>query len=367
VIIWTGTHGNQSIEEENQLYVPILKNRSVEVSVLEDLLKIPLSEHTTPLVEIIQERVRSNSPSPFVEQLAKLLSQNPDRSQLFVDVPRLSAPSGIPSPVREFLIRANRDHSFWLSMLLSLAGLPGVVPVVSYNPLLVPGTELLDHISLLRRQFETLAFRLTAGTFPDVFPLIARDCIKEQDFVMLDIGSAGHTNPVLKSMYEAVRQQKGHIGYTSVIVHSPRRRELTNKSLEDGKPIVEIDNSLRDFFRVHHFDGFGDYAGITSDLPTTGGSISPAGVYYSFADNVFVGFRRHLRLSEFEEYIAPAIVASPYWQQYSPEHHERCPGCREILKISAGKQKGSSQAKWKGITMAHYIYAIDESMASGRV
>lgn len=56
----------------------------------------------------------------------------------------------------------------------------------------------------------------------------------------------------------------------------------------NGEPIASIDNSLKDMYSsstLNKFDGFGDYASIVASLPSSGGTISPAGVYYSNENN----------------------------------------------------------------------------------
>ena len=115
---------------------------------------------------------------------------------------------------------------------------------------------------------------------------------------------------------------------------------------------------------MNEFDGFGDYACIVASLPSTGGTISPAGVYYSNENNFFVAYTgRKPNLSEFPDYIAPSIVQSEYWTEYSNSHHENCPDCLEIDAIVSQKKSGKNQAQWKMITMLHYIYTMFETNA----
>lgn len=341
------------------MYLPILKNRSVEVDVLRNLVNLGLTQ-TYPMLELVQQKVRTNARQDYVDEVAELLDQT-ESFTMFVDIPKMNVPQNVPQPIREFLVNANRNPQFSLDILLRLKGVNGVIPVVSYNPRGLNVTDIVTQANLLRKSFNTLAFRVESSTFDQAFVSIST-LIRPGDYLIFDIGSASHINPWLKPIYSRIAKEKKNIGFTSIIINSPRTKEVTNLGLEDGKPILTIDNSLRDYYKTHHFDGFGDYAGITDDLPTGGGSISPAGVYYSYQDNVFIGFRRNKVLSEFEDYIAPQIVHSPYWKEYSDTHHNNCPGCHSIAQIVRGKESGKSQAKWKGITMAHYIYSIDENL-----
>lgn len=169
-----------------------------------------------------------------------------------------------------------------------------------------------------------------------------------------------------KEFKKNINTKKETFGFTSVIVNSNRPPDMYNKNIIDGEPIEEIDNSLLEMYKMnsYKFDGFGDYACITNVLPTSGGSISPAGIYYSIDNNFFVGYRgKTPSLSEFQQHIAPAIYKSEYWDEYSNHHHKNCPGCNKIKLIATGKESGKSQALWKGITMSHYIFAVDELLS----
>ena len=121
---------------------------------------------------------------------------------------------------------------------------------------------------------------------------------------------------------------------------------------------------LRQPYAMHKFDGFGDYACISAALPSTGGAISPVGIYYSNENNYFVAYKgRAPQLSEFPTYIAPRIIESEYWKEFSDTHHENCAGCKEIAEIVSGAKSGRNQAQWKMITMLHYIYTMFETSA----
>ena len=60
------------------MYVPILKNRTIEMSVLSQLAEIGVFNSTSvlPLVELIQEKTRSNNKNTILDDLAELLNVN---------------------------------------------------------------------------------------------------------------------------------------------------------------------------------------------------------------------------------------------------------------------------------------------------
>ena len=56
------------------MYVPVMKNRTVEVSVLRQLSMMGVFDNTViPMIELVQERTRSNMKNSFLTELADIL------------------------------------------------------------------------------------------------------------------------------------------------------------------------------------------------------------------------------------------------------------------------------------------------------
>lgn len=68
------------------MYVPVLKNRTVEMSVLSQLAGMGVFDNSNilPLVELIQERTRTNNKNTIIDDLSKLLNESPQMS-LMID------------------------------------------------------------------------------------------------------------------------------------------------------------------------------------------------------------------------------------------------------------------------------------------
>ena len=350
------------------MYVPVLKNRTVEVSVLSQLAEAGVfnGKDVVPLVELIQERTRSNNKNTFLDDLAKLLKENPCMT-LMVDFYKSTKLSSTTLAIRNYVSLSTRQMEFCITEALKLGEFADrVIPVVSY---LNEGFSF-DRISYetieYRKVFPRIAFRIKTQDFDTVFSNI-ENLLTENDIVLLDIESASHMNPVFKKIYKRIANCKKQKKIISVVVNANRPESLTNKAMINAEPIAQIDNSLKELYNtsiMNKFDGFGDYACIVASLPTTGGAISPAGVYYSNENNFFVAYKgRTAQLSEFPEYIAPNIVSSEYWKEYTDTHHDSCPGCQEILSIVRGDKSGKNQGQWKMITMLHYIYTLYEDRA----
>ncbi len=346
------------------MYIPIMKNRTVEVSVLTQLSELNVfGSNIIPMVEIVQEKTRSNAKTTFLQDLSDLLEKNPNM-RVMVDFFKSTKLRNTSDSIREYISKIVRQPNFIITELLQIK--PNVrkqiIPVVSYMSDDYSIPNLLKETEILRQYFSCIAFRFKPYDFNEIFKDVL-NLINDKDFVILDVGSAAYTSPVFKNIYRQISDNKRTKHYTSIVVNAHRPEDLTNSSMHDKEPIGEIDNSLKDLYHLPFmckFDGFGDYATISAALPTTGGAISPVGIYYSKENNYFVAFKgRKKVLSEFPEYIAPQILLSEYWNEYEDHgHHDRCPGCIEIEQIACGHKTGKNQAQWKMIAMLHYIYTL---------
>lgn len=346
------------------MYVPVMKNRTVEVSVLQQLSAMHVFDgNIIPLVELIQEKTRSNNRNTFIQDLCTILENAPDM-HMMVDFYKSTKLRNTTDAIREYVTMAIRIPEFGISKLVPLAEYSDrIVPVVSYLSESVSLERIAFEANQYRTYFPRIAFRVKVQEFEHVFSRV-EELISSQDYLILDIESASHMSPVFKKIYKRIADSKKKHGFTSVIINAHRPESLANKEMLDGEPIADIDNSLKELYSsayMSKFDGFGDYACISAALPSTGGAISPVGIYYSNENNYFVSYRgRAPQLSEFPLYIAPRIVSSEYWCEFSDEHHKTCPGCQEIADVVSGVKSGRNQAQWKMITMLHYIYTMFE-------
>lgn len=346
------------------MYIPIMKNRTVEMSVLQELSELNVFDREViPLIEMIQEKTRSNNRSVFLQDLSKLLQDSP-AMQVMIDFYKSTKLRSTTDAIREYVSMSVRYPDFSIEQAFQLQPYnKQVIPVISY----LAESKSLERISYeesrLRQAFHRIAFRIRIQEFDTVFSHV-ETFIRPSDYIILDIESASHTNPVFRKIYKRIYDSKKEHGFLSIIVNAHRPEDLTNVAMEDASPIAGIDNSLMEQYsnRPMYFDGFGDYACIAASLPSTGGTISPVGIFFSYENNFFIAYRGRVPLlSEFPEYIAPRIMQSEYWNEFSDDHHRLCPGCSEIKDIVHGVISGKNQAQWKKITMLHYIYTIWEN------
>ena len=342
------------------MYIPILKNRTIEVSVIKELLNTGLSNKTIPLFEVIQMKSRSYSVITYIQELQEIFTKHDH--PFFLDIPKLKITSSTAKPIQEFMTLVNRQKSYAFEQLILCKNIPGIIPVLSYSSKEdLTNIMLSKDIKKLHNEFDIIALRVTPAQYNkiDNFNSVL---FNKNDYLLLDIDDKVHTNPAFKKIYKDIQNIKKQKEINTFIINSNRPSSFYNKNIIDGEPIEEIDNSILEMYNIstYKFDGFGDYACIANALPTSGGAISPAGIYYSIDGNFFVGYKgRTPFLSEFNDYIAPSITASSYWKEFDKNHHRHCPGCKKIKDIADGAS-GKSQGMWKGITMSHYIYTVDQ-------
>lgn len=349
------------------MYVPILKNRSVEMNIINDFTTNRLwGSKIIPLLELVQEKVKTNAKETTIGDLKSLLTSY--RQTIFIDFYHSTKINNTQATIKDYLSKINRQPEFHIVEFQKLVSVSQyVIPVISYLselPITDIQSQIKTDVAQLRNSFSTLAFRIQSSNFEELSGLL-ESLLRKQDYLLLDLGHAPYSNPVFNMLWKKLANLKKEKNTTIIILNDNRPENLYNKNMKDQQPIPEIDNGLRDFYKFKNFDGFGDYAGITSVLPSTGGSISPAGVFYSKKENCFISFKGEAyKLSEFPEHIAPNIAKSLYWKEFSDLHHSTCPGCKKILQILDPNDKytGKSQAIWKGITISHYIYSIKEFM-----
>ncbi|MCX6299978.1 MAG: hypothetical protein NTY72_12900, partial [Bacteroidetes bacterium] len=139
-----------------------------------------------------------------------------------------------------------------------------------------------------------------------------------------------------------------------------------------GEIVYEADNSLLEMFSQQlHFNAFGDFAGIKKDDLTSGGTISPGFILYNPADNLYYGYRGTVKnLAEFETTIVPDVLASPVAAAIlaaNPDYlNDQNEGWNTLLRIQGG-ETGKSQAKFKKISIEHYLHCMRIAIAAGLI
>lgn len=340
-------------------YVPVLRYRQQEISSLKSLHP-HLSLKTLPLIEIVKEKFNSRSKGTFESEYTKSLKEF--SHPFMIDFPMyLSLTTRTQREVASFLRPIQSSPPQRLAKFRELKSLKNMIPVVSYNPRTAYTADtIVREAENLRTIFSRLAFRL----FIQGATLAISDITKVAvpgDIIIFDLDDAHHRNPALRPIYNSIANLGTNHGCSTVIVRTAIDQSITNVGLDNGQIVPQADNSLLSDYNSYGFHAFGDYAGVKKDPLQEGGTISPGFIYYSWSDNCYIGYNGLTRsLSEFEDHIAPSVVNSIYWRNYTNNHHATCPGCSIIQSIISGNESGKHQGKWKGISISHYIYTMEE-------
>lgn len=338
-------------------YVPVLRYRQEEKAAL---FSTKISSKIMPLIEIVKEIPNKRSQGDFESVHVKELSVL--ASPFIIDFPMyLPLTRSTITDVSKFLRPIQISQNSRIKHFLQLIKLKNMIPTVSYNPR-IPYAKghIINEERQLRNNFKRLAFRIFTQGFFGALSDVA-SILNPNDIIIFDIDDAPHGNPGLFSMYQNINNIGINSKCATVLIRAAIDQSLTNKGLIDNQIIIDADNSLLTEHRRYGFTAFGDYSGIKKDLLQVGGTISPGFIYYSWTNNCYIGYSGRIRiLSEFESHIAPSVLNSIYWGQYPSSHHVKCPGCQTILNIIKGITSGKSQAKWKRISMMHYLHTMEE-------
>ncbi|WP_160141604.1 beta family protein [Salicibibacter halophilus] len=342
---------------EDFTYVPVLRFREQERKALKS---VNMSNKMVPLIEMVSEKPRSNSKEDSIQHL---INETDGMEQIFIDIPiYLSVKRNTKESTIDFINRMKSDVNQRIGYYLDdrLVGEDRFIPVISYDPAIPFNETSLKQLEFsLRERYGRLGFRIYPTYFQEAFTSI-KDLLQKQDFLFFDVGEGNH-NTQNKRFHESLVKLASTKDATSIIIRSAVPKELTYTGLTNNEVVGSIDNSLLKDYTHFGYDAFGDYAGVKKDDITEGGRISPGYFLFSGEYNLFYGFKGEFnRPATFTSLLVPEIMDSKVWKTLSKNHKENCYGCRSIIEISENQRSGNAQSEWKGYTMAHYLYTLEE-------
>ena len=103
------------------MYVPVLKNRTVEMSVLTQLASIGVFDNANilPLVEIIQEKTRTNNKNTIIDDLSELLKETP-RMSIMIDFLKSTKLNNTTDAIRNYVTQSTRQAEFCIEEMRKL-------------------------------------------------------------------------------------------------------------------------------------------------------------------------------------------------------------------------------------------------------
>ncbi len=344
-------------------YVPTFRSRQQENILLREY---DFGNEIYPMIEIIKEfdRKRPDDKQQSFKEVYTDLINDINADRVFVDLPLyLKERASMKLEVFEFsrFIISNRERRTEKIVDLSQFG-EKVIPVVSsYFNKTGEKNSVQSQVSVLRKHFKSIGYRVLYNFFNDDWDEI-KEIATSEDFIILDLDTiAPYPSPPLRRIITALNDFKT---CRKIVLRSAINPEIQNVTLTHDDIVYDADNGIIDSYKSSFkVDAFGDYCGIKKDDLTSGGAISPGFIFYDPVDNQYYGYKGAVKnLSEFETTIVPHVLSGDAVAKMNasgvPYLNDDNKGWQTLLNISQGRESGKSQAKFKKISMDHYIHCI---------
>lgn len=352
----------------NSIYFPVFRARQQEILVLRSF---SFRDRMTPIIEIIKEKDRSNNPKSSFEIYSELIDSI-NSEYVLLDLPTYLRPttSTMVETIKFYrkVISVLGERISFFSSFHALSR--KTIPIISSLLTETGETDtVLKQTDALKTIFPHLAYRIFFNNYNDTINDFIASNIRDEDIILFDLDTVPITNPIIKK-YTASLTTSFPRNYR-VLIRSAVNTDILNVNLSHNDVIGEADNSLLDFYKPYSFNSFGDYVGIKKDELPAGGGISPGFIMYDPLDNVYYGFKGNVKkLSEFEDTIVPDVINSSVVnniQLSHPSYLAGNPGYETILRINSNTEPGKSQAKFKKISMEHYLFCIRTMILEGKL
>lgn len=370
-------------------YMPIFRVRQEETKVL---TSFDFGDRIYPCIEIIKELDRvqsapkkrkngffSNRKEKTFENVYIPLIDAIKAKNVFVDLPVHLKPSrGMKDHTLLFLrsvVGKRQVRTEYMKKLKPVSS--KVIPVIStYSEVTGERGSIKLQEKELRPEFEKLAFRTFFNTFSrDIVQI--RSIVQKNDFVIMDWEEMelDHSDADIVDIVEELKDLD-----CTVIVHRNQfPLDFKISEMKHEEIIDSIDNELILSYKDFSGSVFSDYVGIKKDNIGSGGTISPGFIYYDAVTNDFYGYRYRFgshkkgetspKLEEFETTIVPAVVGSDVTYRMKKHHLDFLGSQNEgwgiIQNIALDIESGKSAAKFKRISMEHYLHCIKCKILNG--
>jgi len=372
---------------ETQLkYMPVFRSRQEEQKIL---TSHDFGDKIYPLLEIVKEidrkqvtmrkgkKVIPKTITTFESAYQKIIGKVKCK-KIFIDLPvHMAAVKGVDKDVLSFLQAVVFDRIKRTEYMIKLKSPSNnVIPIIfTFSQ----RTSEIDSIILqeadLRLHFGQIGFRTIPKTLNADLLQIAK-CARKNDFLIVDLdGFSADPNDIeLVGILAKLKEwKKCHL----VILRPAMGNEITNIGLNHGNTVNGADNSLLTNYKMLHGNSFGDYAGIKKDKVAEGGSVSPGFIFYDALENEYYGYKGNpqptipLKLQEYSNTIVPAVLGSGSAKKMlaNPLGYldSANAGWQTLLDIKKNPDSGRSAAKFKGISMSHYLHCIHKKIANGEI
>ncbi|WP_276089697.1 hypothetical protein [Pedobacter sp. JY14-1] len=354
----------------NAKYFPVLRARQQEIDVLQ---KFDFGSQIIPIVEIIKEKDRKDNPESRYTIYSKLFNAV-QSEKVIVDLPIYLTPKvSTSAEVRTFYLSTISNLHNRIAFYLEFERLRDkIIPVISIlKPVSEETDTLIKQFEVLASIFPQLAFRIFYNNFDAAISELQLLELRPDDLIIYDLDTTNITNPIVSKHKKSMDLLYDHL--YKIIIRSAINTDIQNVALDHEEVIGQADNSLRDLYKMPQwrFSAFGDYAGVKKDDITSGGGVSPGLVFYNPDENLYYGFRGPTKnLLEFEQTIIPAVLQMGFvnsWTEKNSAFIEGNPGYDRLINIRNGHEPSRSQAKYKWISIMHYLHCMKVLISQGAI
>jgi len=358
------------------MYIPIMKNRTQELSVLSSMNHL-FSDSIMPLIEIIKEEysikyktddetgefIYEKKPGSKRRNRVKLPPTEDDIITLEDIQQRLNGKRGFVDFFRfredeydnkvfkgiELSIRLSRDFNYYKKRILQIGDYSNLIPVISIKKgFKISEHDLLKLLRNLRRNNSSIAIRIM-DTYLDDYYEFLEGHLKESDFIMLDIRDQN----VDSKFIELEEFQELDTEAYKILLNSPRSRVYKNGDYENLQFTRRIDNKVARLYKDYEFDGFGDFGGLKDDLPTDSsgnGTGAALGLIYLKEENAFysiVNYDTSEGMQGFKKVRVEVLKRLSFLDKDND--------CIAIKRIKEMDGKYGNWATWSNLTLTRYI------------
>jgi hypothetical protein len=318
----------------------------------------------TPIIEIIKEKDRKNN----LEEGGVIYSDLVDSiksEKVLLDLPiYLDVSISTPIEVSKFVLSTVRDLDRRIEFYSNFSGQSAkVVPVISsLNPYSDEADTIEKQFQSLSGKFPSIAFRLFISRFEESLLEMSRLVLRNTDYIIYDLDTVEITSPLVKKHKKELDAR--FPDKFKVVIRSAINTDVQNTKLDHGSIVPEANNSLFELYNTvsYRFGAFGDYVGVKKDDITSGGTISPGFIFYNPEENLYYGFKGKIKsLNEFEVTIVPDVLNTEFiknWVATQSKYYADNLGIKRLEKINAREETGKNQAKFKWISMMHYLHSM---------
>lgn len=364
------------------IYVPIVKNRQHEMQVLKDLNQY-FSSDIIPLIEIIKDeyeeqyamdsstgkylyevkpgnkiktRVKLPKDDKYIITLSEI-NKTISSKKAFIDYFRFIEDEypkvKIDLESVKLSLRLRADRSFYKEKLKEVLAYNNFIPVISIKSnFLYSNQEFSDLIDMFQARNSAMAIRITADLF-DKYKDIIKLKLRKMDYLLFDI----REQRVDSRFLELTEIQELELDNNTILLNSPRKKEIRNNQYEEKDYTILIDNSALVKYKLYNLKGVGDFGGLKDTLPENqaGGNGKGAALALLFVHNKnqFLSLMNKDTNLGTGGYIAIKKEIARLETILDPKG--KCPGIKKIKSINKG-----SWGTWNYITLARYIYQIYE-------